>query len=123
MGPGYVPMTPAPRGWTGYGPFYAGHHQGGHPLAWVIFALLLVLLLLVIANLVATLRRRRRGRWPGGPAPWWRHRAGPAFAGGGDAPVEVLRLRYARGEISRDEFLQATADLGRSASGHPPDDG
>jgi uncharacterized membrane protein len=26
-------------------------------------------------------------------------------------PEEVLRLRYARGELSREEFLQANADL------------
>jgi uncharacterized membrane protein len=110
-----------PSGWTGYAPLpghgpwpgwaHGEHHHGSHPLAWVLFALLLVLLLLVIANLVATLQRKRRGPWPGGPGPGpWQHRGmGPAFGGG--APEEVLRLRYARGEISREEFLQASADL------------
>jgi uncharacterized membrane protein len=114
MGPGYGPTTLGPRGWTGYAPFYGEHHHHhGHPLAWVIFALLLLVLLLVIANLVATLQRKRRGPWPGRPM-------GPAVADGG--PEAVLRMRYARGEMSRKEFLQASADL--AASGLPaPADG
>jgi putative membrane protein len=29
----------------------------------------------------------------------------------GDAALDELRLRYARGEVSRDEFLAAEADL------------
>lgn len=99
-----------PSGWTGYAPcrgcgfYYAapGWHHGSHPLAWVLFALLLLVLMLVIANLVATLMRRQRGLWRGGPM-------GPAFAGGG--PEAVLRMRYARGELSREEFLQASTDL------------
>jgi uncharacterized membrane protein len=118
MGPGYGSPPLAPRGWTGYAPLYAEHHHGGHPLAWVLFALILVLLLLVIANLATTLRRRRRGPWTSGPAPWMRHGAGLAAAGG--APEEVLRLRYARGEITRDEFLQASADLAGPGPAPPP---
>jgi uncharacterized membrane protein len=110
VGPGYGSPPLAPRGWTGYAPLYAEHHHhGGHPLAWVLFALLLLVLLLVIANLVATLQRKRRGPWPGGPGPWQSRGMGPGLAGG--APEEVLRLRYARGELSREEFLQANADL------------
>jgi uncharacterized membrane protein len=117
VGPGYGSAPFAqPRGWTGYAPAYVGHHHGGHPLAWVLFALLLVLLLLVIANLAATLQRKRRGAWGRSQGPWQHRWAGPAFAGG--APEEVLRLRYARGEISRDEFLQASADL--AGPGAPP---
>jgi uncharacterized membrane protein len=97
---------------------YAEHHHGGHPLAWALFALILVLLLLVIANLVATLMRRRRGPWGGGPGPWRHRGSGPVFADGG--PEHVLRLRYARGEITRDEFLQASTDLAGPAPGPPP---
>ncbi len=115
MGPGSAPPPFPPQGWTRYAPVYLGHHHGGHPLAWVLFALLLVVLLLVIANLVATLTRRRRGPWAGGPRPWPHRDAGPVFADGG--PEHVLRLRYARGEISRDEFLQASADLTGPAGG------
>jgi putative membrane protein len=35
-----------------------------------------------------------------------------------DEALEVLRLRYARGEMTREEFLQASDDLGGSVS--PP---
>ncbi len=40
--------------------------------------------------------------------------AGPAA--GADEPLALLRLRYARGEIDRETFLQTSADLG----GLPP---
>jgi uncharacterized membrane protein len=31
--------------------------------------------------------------------------------GGRPDPLEVLRMRFASGQITRDEFLQATSDL------------
>jgi uncharacterized membrane protein len=37
-----------------------------------------------------------------------------------DAALAQLRLRYARGEISRSDFLQASADLGTPVS-RPPE--
>jgi uncharacterized membrane protein len=81
---------------------------GGGPstLAWVIFALVLVLLLLAIASLVIDAYYRRRGSQPvaastPGPAP------GPAKA----EALSVLDGRYARGEVQRDEYLQARDDL------------
>ena len=37
----------------------------------------------------------------------------------GDAALEALRLRYARGEITREEFLQAHEDLGGGATAPP----
>ncbi len=99
-----------PSGWTGYAPLYIGGHEhhSGHPLAWVLFALLLLVLLLVVANLVATLTRRRSGPWRGGP--WG---PGPRLGPGGglDEASAILRVRYARGEIAREEFLQASEDL------------
>jgi len=100
-----------PSGWTGYAPLYIrGHeHHGGHPLAWVLFALLLLVLLLVVANLVATLTRRHRGPWRGGPWGPGPPRHGPG--GGFDEASTILRARYARGEIAREEFLQASQDL------------
>ena len=92
-----------------------GRHDGGaDSLEWVIFALLLVLILLVIALIALTLMRRphfggrlhkRRGMHgppgpPGGP-PWGR-----------PDPLSIARMRYARGEIGRDEYVQLTQDLG-----------
>jgi putative oligomerization/nucleic acid binding protein len=90
--------------------------EGGGPsdLAWVIFSLLLVLLLLAIVSLALdayfrSQRPRPFTRWlPPGMPP------GP-FPGG--RALAVLGVRYARGEISREEYLQARADL----SGEPED--
>jgi hypothetical protein len=43
--------------------------------------------------------------------------AAPAGPPVHDAALEQLRLRYARGEVSRTDYLQAATDLG----GRPPD--
>jgi len=64
---------------------------------------LLIVLLIVLAALVGYAAARFAGR--GRPAP-------PAVAPAGDEPLALLRLRYARGEIDREAFLQASADLG-----------
>ena len=81
------------------------HNGGSSPLDWAIFALLLLLVLLVVTQLVATLLRPRgRGRWGmrhKGPGPW-----------GPPDPLAFARLRYARGEIDRDAYVQLTQDLG-----------
>jgi hypothetical protein len=75
----------------------------------VIFSLLLVLLLLVIVSLAldAYYRAQRprhfvRRLGPGMP---------PGLFPGGRA-LGVLGMRYARGEISREEYLRAREDLG-----------
>jgi putative membrane protein len=47
---------------------------------------------------------------------WRRGSAGQGSGDGGDEALQALRLRYARGEMTREEFLQATEDLG----GSPP---
>ena len=43
-------------------------------------------------------------------SPW-----APGGPGGPDAAMAALRMRYANGQLSREEYLQAAADLG-----HPP---
>lgn len=104
------------RGYPGF-PQYAMHAHNGHGLLWLFFLVLFVAALAVIAALVfRSLAGRRSG--------WLR----PAVVTGmaaGDA-LSVVRLRYARGEIDRDQFLQATADLtaqpeSPAAAGPPPD--
>ena len=81
-------------------PGYYGHVQHGHPALWLLLFLLFVAL---IAFAGYSLFRLTRG---GGAGP-------PAAAGtGGDAAVESVRLRYARGEIDRDEFIRVSTDLG-----------
>ncbi len=50
---------------------------------------------------------------------------GPALGPGPDGALEEVRLRYARGEITREEFVQRFRDLGRAeppAPTPPPTD-
>lgn len=107
------------RGGFGFAPMTL-HYQQDRPnaLAWATFALVLLLVLTVGAMLVARLAGRRGRRWHGhGHGPGRRHFA---FAGAGPRhdPLDVLRWRYARGELGRDEFLQGVSDL--TAQGAPP---
>ncbi|HVA30802.1 MAG TPA: hypothetical protein VMU58_06000 [Gaiellaceae bacterium] len=100
----------------GYG-FGQVHHGGGHPLDWVILALLLLLIALVVAQFATSLgRRRHRG-------PMWRMRhegPGPWGTPGPPDPLAFARMRYARGEIDRETYLQLTQDLGGEPSAAPP---
>ena len=88
---------PFPRGYGGR--IVVEHAGGGWPdgLSWVIFAVLLALLLLAIASLALDYYNRSK------PA--------AVDAARSDALAE-LDLRYARGEIGRDEYLQRRVDLG-----------
>src|SRR4051794_27761619 len=86
------------------GPMYFGEHHGGG-WHWIVP----LLFLLVLAALVAwtVLRARRPPR-------------AVAVAPGGAAAVDPalaeLRLRYARGEVSREDFVATEADLRRIAA-------
>jgi hypothetical protein len=104
-----------PFPFRGGGGFVERAGDGGpSDLAWVIFALLLALLLIAIASVALDAYYRLQGgarpffKWPppGGP---------PGFAPGGRA-LAVLDMRYARGELSRKDYLRAREDLGS-----PPD--
>jgi uncharacterized membrane protein len=77
-------------------------------LEWVIFGLLLALLLIAIVSLVldAYYRSQRPKRWM---------RMFPPDMPPGDRALAVLDMRYARGELSRDEYVQARDDLGGAA--------
>jgi putative membrane protein len=79
-----------------------------HALWW--FFMFLVFALLV--GLVAALAMRwLSGRQQVAAAPAAAFAAGPA-----DEALSLVRMRYARGEIDREQYLQASADLG----GQPP---
>ena len=75
-------------------------HHGGH---WVMWIVPLAFSLLLAATFFWFILQTRGGRIGARPVQ------------NGDAALEELRLRYARGEVSRDEFLAADADL-RGAS-------
>jgi uncharacterized membrane protein len=80
----------------------AQHH---HPLLRIVIAVVLVsALAALIAYVVVRITNRRA-------------HLQPAVAQAGaptmhDAALAQLRLRYARGEVSRTDYLQAAADLG-----------
>lgn len=100
-------MHPFPPQGFRDGFFVHAERGGGWPdsLAWVIFALLLAVLVLAIVSLAldAHHRSQRHRHW----GPWF-----PPGMPPGDRALGVLGVRYARGEISRDDFMQARADLG-----------
>jgi uncharacterized membrane protein len=86
---------------------------GGWPdaLAWAIFAVLLIILLIAIVSLALDAYYRSQG-----PRPFMK-RLPPGIRAGvvpGGGALAVLGVRYARGEISREEYLQAREDLGGS---------
>jgi uncharacterized membrane protein len=119
------PKLLPPDGFRGDGSFRGAlvrHADGGGPstLAWVIFALVLVLLLLAIVSLALDLYRRRSPRPVVGPPA-----SAPPAPGGSAVALAVLDDRYARGEVSRDDYLQARDDLRGTADATtqvvPPD--
>jgi uncharacterized membrane protein len=81
---------------VGPGLYVHAHH--GHPFLWVV---VLLLFLALIAFAVYFLVRMTRGA-----------AAAPAATVPGDAALESVRMRYARGEIDRDEFIRVSTDLG-----------
>ena len=85
-----------------FGPV-VGHHCGPPALAWVIFALELLMLAALAVLLVRAFAFRPR---PAGPPPRRFRRHGPPD------PLTHVRMRYASGDITRDEYLEKTRDLG-----------
>jgi hypothetical protein len=87
-----------------------GPHGGTSVLAWVIFALQL-LMLAALALLIVRSFTGRRPRFVGGPPPG--EGRGRRFVRHGPPdPMTQVRMRYANGDISREEYLQVTRDLG-----------
>jgi uncharacterized membrane protein len=103
-----VNVTPPGRGFGFPNRSIEIHHGPPGAFAWVVLALQILLVLGVAWLLVSMLLGR--GRRPAAAAAT----AGPAPQ---SAPLETLQMRYARGEIDRDAYLRARADLG----GPPPE--
>jgi uncharacterized membrane protein len=93
----------------GYGPMVDHFHNGNGTLAWATFALVLLLVLTFGAYLIATFAAR-------GAAP----RHGMHFRGRRPDALEVLRMRFASGQMTREEFLQASGDLTSTTVEQPP---
>ena len=102
------PPFPFRKGGFDAGPMYFHHHGGPPALAWATFALVLLIALTFFALLVARAASRGNHRK-------WHNRMAFVGPGGPPDPLEFLRMRYARGEIDRDAFLQGTSDLTASA--------
>jgi uncharacterized membrane protein len=90
------------RGFVGRGPGQLGGHP--HLLGWLIFAVLLGLLVVAILYLI------RHWRQPTLPAPFARPDA-PANGAAPDPALTELRVRFARGELSSEEYARRTAEL------------
>jgi hypothetical protein len=100
-----------PFPFRGGGGFVERAGNGGpSDLAWVNFGLLLALLLLAIVSLALDAYHRSQG----GPPPFfkWLPPGGPPGLAPGGRALAVLDMRYARGELSRKDYLQAREDLG-----------
>lgn len=100
----------------GIGPL--GHHFGGIGIAGMV--LMAILWVAVIALIVIGIRalilhsRRNQANSAAGAAAGSYHAGGTTVRTGADgaALLATLEGRYARGEVSRDEFLQRKQDLG-----------
>jgi len=89
----------------------------GHPgiglFGWLWFAVFVALVVVAVTAVVHLWRHPVRLR----PVHGW---PGPGTPGGGwDPALQELRVRYARGEISWDEYLRRCAHLGYGAPAAP----
>jgi len=84
------------------------HDTGTSSVEWAILGLAIAILVGVILLLVDRCGRRSHHHHHG-----WGHQSG--F----DKPLAIVRMRYSRGEMSREDYLQALEDLGASAEQEP----
>jgi hypothetical protein len=81
---------------------------------WPIVPLVGWLLTLAVIGLIVWLvvRRRPAPFAEGRPAGWGQQPPWAAAPPRPDSALEIARARYARGEMSREEFLRVSSDLG-----------
>ena len=92
-------LGPMMRHGGGLGYPGSAHEAGSSSVEWAILGLAIAVLVIVALLLLDAFLRWRHMR---------RFRTGQS---GHDEPVAILRLRYARGEITHDEYSQALADI------------
>jgi putative membrane protein len=86
----------------GYGPHMMGWGGGWYGMIFGPF--LMILVLAIVIALVVLL-----ARWIGGP---WYGTQPPHLAQPGPTPLDILKERYARGEIDKEEFDERRRVLG-----------
>jgi uncharacterized membrane protein len=84
-------------------------HRGPGLFAWLFFAVLVALLIVAVIRLVEGNRRHRYRRWAG---PQGAARPRSSATDAADPALRELRVRYARGEVPREEYLERARDLG-----------
>lgn len=107
----YPPYGPQPQE-------YGHHHDSawwwfGHALSLIIVVALITLLVVLVMRLLD----RTTPTAPVAVAP-----AAPASPPG-DPALAQLRMRYANGDVSRDDYLRIASDLGASVPSSPPTSG
>ena len=85
--------------------------HGHHRIGLLLLFLALVALAALAAYLIVRFTSRRAAPLPA---------VVPAAYPMQDAALQQLRLRYARGELSRADYLQAATDLGAAPPPEPP---
>jgi uncharacterized membrane protein len=97
----------------------ARHFAGHHGLGVLLFLLIVALLIGAVVFVAVRLASHRSGHRGRGYGSAWRGPMGPGpMMYGRDPALEHARVRYARGELSRDDYLRLVNDLG----GPPPAD-
>ena len=86
--------------------FVPAHHWIAGIVMLVLFAVLIGVIIWAVVRITRTEAMKRAPALTGPPPP----PVAPASAE--DAALATLRMRYARGEIDRDEYLRVAADLG-----------
>ena len=79
---------------------YSGHMHdaGASSIEWAILGIVVVILIVVLLLLADRCRHRRQLRQHGWGSP--------------DDPLAIVRTRYSRGELTREDYLQRLDDLG-----------
>jgi putative membrane protein len=84
--------------WNGHGYWSSG---GG----WVMIALIVVVVVAVVVAIVFLVRSLNQRGGTSSTA------VSPSAAGGPESPKDIVKHRYAAGEIDRDEYLRMLGDL------------
>ncbi|SMF16028.1 putative membrane protein [Tistlia consotensis] len=98
--------------WAQQGPYYYGHMWNGgmggdgwH--GWFLGPIMMILVLVLVVVGVAVLLR-----WLVGPAHPHHPPYPPHYASGGKSALDILKERFARGEIDKEEFEERRRVLG-----------